>query len=112
MKAIAIFAPAVLLAACSSPAPTPGATDSPTADAAVSAKPKTATGEGSVTAIDPDTGKITLAHGPVAELSWPAMTMGFAAKAGQLGELKVGDKVRFNFRWDGKAAEIESIDKI
>ena len=31
---------------------------------------------------------------------------------GQLGDLKVGDKVRFTFRWDGKTAEIESIDKL
>ncbi len=112
MKALAIFAPALLLAACGNPAPTPGATDSAAANAAVPTEPKTATGEGSITAIDPATGKITLAHGPVAELSWPAMTMGFGAKEGQLGGLKVGDKVRFSFRWDGKTAEIESIDKI
>ncbi|MGL1395413.1 copper-binding protein, partial [Vibrio parahaemolyticus] len=46
------------------------------------------------------------------ELSWPAMTMGFTAKDGQLGGLKVGDKVKFTFRWDGKTAEIESIDKL
>ncbi len=101
-----------MLAACSSPAPAPGATDSAAANAAVPADPKTATGEGAITAIDPDTGKITLVHGPVAELSWPAMTMGFGAKEGQLGDLKVGDKVRFSFRWDGKTAEIESIEKI
>ena len=112
MKTIAIFAPALLLAGCSSPAPAPGATGTPGADAAALVEPKTATGEGAITAIDPDTGKITLAHGPVAELSWPAMTMGFGAKQGQLGDLKVGDKVRFTFRWDGKTAEIESIDKI
>lgn len=112
MKAIAIFVPALMLAACGSPAPAPGATDSAAANAAVPADPTTATGEGAITAIDPDTGKITLAHGPVAELSWPAMTMGFGAKEGQLGDLKVGDKVRFSFRWDGKTAEIESIEKI
>ncbi len=112
MKAIAIFAPALLLAGCGSPAPAPEATERSVADATALAEPKTATGEGAITAIEPDTGKITLAHGPVAELSWPAMTMGFGAKQGQLGELKVGDKVRFTFRWDGKTAEIESIDKI
>lgn len=112
MKAIAIFIPALLLAGCGSPAPTPGATDSAAANTALSAEPKTATGEGAITAIDPDTGKITLAHGPVAELSWPAMTMGFGAKEGQLGGLKVGDKVRFTFRWDGKTAEIETIRKV
>lgn len=112
MKAIALFVPALMLAACSSPAPAPGAADSPAANAATLSEPKTASGEGAITAIDPDTGKITLAHGPVAELSWPAMTMGFGAKQGQLGSLKVGDKVRFTFRWDGKSAEIETIDKI
>lgn len=112
MKVIAIFAPALLLAGCGGPASAPEATDSPAADAPVTTDPKTATGEGAITAIDPETGKITLAHGPVAELSWPAMTMGFGAKEGQLGGLKVGDKVRFTFRWDGKTAEIESIDKI
>lgn len=112
MKATAIFAPTLLLAGCGSPAPPPGATNSPAADAPVAAELKTATGEGAITAIDSDTGKITLAHGPVAEQSWPAMTMGFGAKKGQLGDLKVGDKVRFTFRWDGKTAEIESIDKI
>ena len=68
--------------------------------------------DGEFIRIDPETGKITLAHGPVAELSWPAMTMGFAAKEGQLGDLNVGEKVRFSFRWDGKTAEIESIGKI
>ncbi len=80
--------------------------------AGAQAEPKIGSGEGTVTAIDADTGKITLAHGPVTELNWPAMTMGFAAKDAQLGGLKVGDRVKFSFRWDGHAAEIESIDKI
>ncbi len=112
MKTIAILASLLLAAACSSPAPTTQATGNATTNAVALAEPKSASGEGSITAIDPDTGKITLAHGPIAELSWPAMTMGFAAKDGQFGGLKVGDKVRFKFRWDGKTAEIESIDKI
>lgn len=107
-----VVAPAVLLAACNGPSAAPSATDMPAANVAASVEPKTATSEGAITAIDQDTGKITLAHGPVAELSWPAMTMGFGAKQGQLGDLKVGDKVRFTFRWDGKTAEIESIEKI
>lgn len=40
------------------------------------------------------------------------MTMGFDAIGNQLNGLKVGDKVKLSFRWDGKAGEIESIDKI
>ncbi|MBY0285242.1 MAG: copper-binding protein [Sphingomonas sp.] len=112
MKTVAILAAALLVTACGNPAPTPKTTANDSLAALALAEPKSATGEGSITAIDADTGKITLAHGPVAELSWPAMTMGFAAKSGQTGGLKVGDKVRFAFRWDGRTAEIESIDKI
>jgi len=52
------------------------------------------------------------AHGPVAELHWTAMTMGFDAIGNQLNGLKVGDKVSFSFRWAGKAGEVESINKI
>ncbi len=112
MKTIAFLAPLLLAAACSSPAPTTQATGNAAKSVVALAEPKSASGEGSITAIDPDTGKITLAHGPIAELSWPAMTMGFAGKEEQFGGLKVGDKVRFKFRWDGNTAEIESIDKI
>jgi hypothetical protein len=35
----------------------------------------TAHAEGTIKALDLQSGKITLAHGPVAELKWPAMTM-------------------------------------
>jgi Cu(I)/Ag(I) efflux system protein CusF len=35
--------------------------------------------EGTVKAIDALGGKVTLAHGPVPALKWPAMTMGFKA---------------------------------
>lgn len=112
MKIIAIVSPILLVAACSSPAPTSEASGNAAAPAAALAEPQSATGEGSITAIDPNSGKITLAHGPVPELSWPAMTMGFAAGEGKIGDLKIGDKVKFTFRWDGKTAEIESIDKI
>ena len=112
MKKVVIFGLALLVAACTNPAPTTLTNGNAAAGAPALSEPKSASGEGSITAIDPGTGKISLAHGPVAELSWPAMTMGFTAKDGQLGGLKVGDKVKFTFRWDGKTAEIESIDKL
>jgi len=112
MKTVVSFGLALLVAACTNTAPTTQATRNAAAGTTTLSEPKSASGEGSITAIDPDTGRISLAHGPVAELNWPAMTMGFTAKDGQLGGLKVGDKVKFTFRWDGKTAEIESIDKI
>lgn len=67
--------------------------------------------EGTVKAIDTEHGKVTLAHGPVAALQWPAMTMGFKASAEQLEGLKVGDKVGFDFRMEGGAANIVGIRK-
>ena len=67
--------------------------------------------EGTVKAIDARGGKVTLMHGPVAILKWPAMTMGFKASAQQLEKLKVGDKVAFDFKMDGSTATIVDIRK-
>ena len=67
--------------------------------------------EGTIKTIDLDQGKVTLAHGPVVALKWPAMTMGFKATAQQLEGLKVGDKVAFDFRMEGSAATIVEIRK-
>ena len=107
-KPILVIAP-LMLAACGDP----GVDAKGNGIAATAqADPRVGNGEGTIMAIDSSTGKITLAHGPVAELHWPAMTMGFDANGNQLNGLKVGDKVKFSFRWDGKAGEIESIDKI
>ena len=53
---------------------------------------------------------ITLSHGPVAKLSWPAMTMQFMwGKEVAADRPKVGDEVRFRFRRDGKAYVITAI---
>lgn len=70
----------------------------------------TAHAEGTIKALD-QSGKITLAHGPVAELKWPAMTMGFQAEPAHLKGLNVGDKVKFGFRMEGSSAKIVSIQK-
>jgi RND family efflux transporter MFP subunit len=53
---------------------------------------------GSVDAVDPKAGTLTLNHGPVASLKWPAMTMEFkVANAGLLKGLKPGQAVNFEF---------------
>ncbi|NWC82179.1 copper-binding protein [Pseudomonas putida] len=67
--------------------------------------------EGTIKSMDVKQGKVTLAHGPVAALKWPAMTMGFNATAQQLEGLKAGDKVEFDFRMEGSAATIVDIRK-
>ena len=45
---------------------------------------------------------ITISHGPVPELKWPAMTMGFGkADPTAFADLKPGDQIRFEFRKGG-----------
>jgi Cu(I)/Ag(I) efflux system membrane fusion protein len=54
--------------------------------------------EGSVDGIDLKAGTVSLQHGPVPSLKWPAMTMEFkAAHAGLLQGLKPGQAVSFEF---------------
>jgi Cu/Ag efflux protein CusF len=52
--------------------------------------------EGEVRKVDSTAGKLTLRHGPLANLDMPAMTMVFRVKdPAWLAQLKVGDRVRF-----------------
>jgi Cu/Ag efflux protein CusF len=52
--------------------------------------------EGEVRKVNREAGKVTLRHGPLANLDMPAMTMVFtAADPRLLDGLKEGDKVRF-----------------
>ena len=47
--------------------------------------------------------KVTIAHGPVDSLKWPAMTMGFTVQdKALLARLKQGQKVEFGFVESGK----------
>jgi Cu(I)/Ag(I) efflux system membrane fusion protein len=53
------------------------------------------TGRGTVTAIDTAGGRVTLAHDPIPEVNWPAMTMPFAIKQSLAAQIAVGDRVEF-----------------
>ncbi len=68
-------------------------------------------GIGTVSEIDTAKGVVTLDHGDIAELQWPAMKMGFTAKPELLSGIKVGDKVDFEIDWDGKAGTVTKIAK-
>jgi len=58
-----------------------------------------ASGTGTVTAIDRTAGAVTLDHGPIDAVNWPAMTMEFkATPATLLDTVKVGDKVSFELK--------------
>jgi Cu/Ag efflux protein CusF len=52
--------------------------------------------EGEVRKIDKSAGKVTIKHGPLANLEMPAMTMVFRVKdPAMLDQIKEGDKIRF-----------------
>ena len=68
-------------------------------------------GSGTVTAIDTAKGTVTLDHGAIAELKWPAMEMGFTAKPEVLAGIKVGDKVSFEIDWDGMSGAVTALKK-
>lgn len=78
---------------------------------AMPAEMKHGKGVGTVTAIDPAKGTVTLDHGDITELKWPAMEMDFSAKPEVLAGIKVGDKVSFEIDWDGKSGAVTSIRK-
>ena len=71
---------------------------------------KVGRGSGVVTAIDPKAAKVTIQHGPIATLGWPAMTMAFTAiPPTLLKTVKVGQRVDFAMRMRGSAAEVTAI---
>lgn len=67
-----------------------------------------ATGE--VKHIDMQEKKITIAHGPVAALNWPAMTMRFTlTPTTHLQDIKPGDKVEFTFVQQGNISLLQDM---
>jgi Cu(I)/Ag(I) efflux system protein CusF len=56
-----------------------------------------ASATGRVMIVDATAGRITISHGPVAALKWPAMTMAFKATPAQMAAVHVGQKVDFEF---------------
>jgi Cu(I)/Ag(I) efflux system periplasmic protein CusF len=76
------------------------------------ATPQSATmAAGEVRKIDKDAGKITLKHGPIANLDMPGMTMVFQVKdRTMLDAVKTGDRVRFSAEKAGGALTVTQIE--
>jgi Cu(I)/Ag(I) efflux system periplasmic protein CusF len=57
---------------------------------------KAAMSEGEVRKVDKGAGKVTIKHGPIANLEMPPMTMVFRVKeSAMLDQVKAGDAIRF-----------------
>lgn len=82
------------------PAPEPAPTDA-----------KRANATGTIQSIDAAAPAVTIAHGPVDSLGWPAMTMAFKAPGVDLSAVKAGDEVDFEFASTGMDGTITSISK-
>ena len=77
---------------------------------AASANQTTYSAAGNVTAVVGD--RVTISHGPVEGLGWPAMTMTFrAGDPTLLHGISAGDRVRFQFRQNGNDYPLTSLSK-
>ena len=60
--------------------------------------------------VDSAGGKVTIAHGPIATMKWPAMSMTFTVKdKALLGKFSQDKKVEFDFVEQGSAYVITSV---
>ncbi|HRF13245.1 MAG TPA: copper-binding protein [Candidatus Accumulibacter phosphatis] len=67
--------------------------------------------EGTVKKVDKTTGKITIKHGPLANLGMPPMTMAFAVgDPAMLDKVKAGDKVHFTADQVGDALTVTELE--
>ena len=67
--------------------------------------------DGEVRKVDKDAKKITIKHGPLANLDMPPMTMVFQVKdPAMLNQVKAGDKVKFQAEKVGGAFTVTKIE--
>jgi Cu(I)/Ag(I) efflux system protein CusF len=72
----------------------PATNDTPGA----SAPSNTAEAVGQIKAVDAKAGTLTIHHGPITALGWPAMTMTFKASPDALQAAKAGQTVKFTLK--------------
>lgn len=108
------------LSACGQPEATPPADMAPASEmpmgSDMSAMPMQGSqaamigvGTGVITAVDASAGTVTIDHGAIPAVSWPAMTMTFTAPAAVLAGAKVGDRVAFDVSVHNGVNEITAL---
>ena len=69
-----------------------------------------ASASGTVVAVNPAQRRVTLDHGPIPAIGWPAMKMEFPAAASvDLAKVKPGDRVQFSLSGANGSYTVESI---
>ena len=67
-------------------------------------------GSGTVTNMDSENSSVTIAHGPIKSMNWPAVSMTFRVKdKAMLGKVRQGEKVAFEFVKIGKEYTITQL---
>jgi Cu/Ag efflux protein CusF len=90
----------------------PFATFAQTTDAKPAATAAALT-EGEVRKVDKETGKITIKHGPIANLDMPPMTMVFqVTEPALLDQVKAGDRIKFAADKVGGAYMVTRIEPV
>lgn len=104
---------ALLGAACSPPASQEAKTDDMNmAEPAAPAAAGPITSTGTVTQVDAAAGTITINHGAIEAVSWPAMTMQFTAEnPAILQGIAVGDSVSFELKSATETSVVTSVQK-
>lgn len=98
-----ILAGAVMLLA-------PGATTAWAQSAKPAAAAKVGNGAGTITALDTRAGTVTIKHGAIPAIGWPAMTMTFRASPPTLlKNLRTGQRVSFTAKSQGVTADVTAI---
>jgi Cu(I)/Ag(I) efflux system protein CusF len=104
---------ALLTAACSPPASQEAKTDDMNmSEPAAPAVAGPITSTGTVTQVDAAAGTITINHGAIEAVSWPAMTMQFTAEnPAILQGVAVGDSVSFELKSATETSVVTSVQK-
>ena len=93
-------------------APATAASDSHSSHHPAASAQQTPLSEGEITRWDPRTLRLTLKHGEIKNLDMPPMTMVFrVSDASVVGDLKPGDKVRFQAEQVNGAYHVKQIEK-
>lgn len=106
IRSVGVLALALLLGACGEKQSATPAAANVAANPTSNVVAEVYSGTGTIQSVAAN--KVTIAHGPIEGIGWPAMTMTFTAPPG-MAEVKAGTPVDFSFRRDGGAYVLTSI---